>query len=314
MRTALFLLFLSVSFDTWSSFKITTFNIRNFDHDQRSNVRTNKEELASLLKKDNADLIGVQEIVKDRLLESFIDQVMPTHAVKVSECGGAHDQKLGFIYKTSRLKLLQFSEDLRLSTGRTGEEPSCSSSSRPAAIGIFEDLTTKRKFIAISVHMKSGGRDSDITKRQFQLATLKTILEELMAENHIKDFVLMGDFNTTQYSFKKEEYKRFVDYVRNLSAHNMSAKVECTAYWWGGVRDNIEYPSLLDHMIVSKTLIQGEYQVSAGAHCQRNSCEATHEADMGVTYDEVSDHCPITATLYYVNTNNFCHKHPIFLS
>jgi endonuclease/exonuclease/phosphatase family metal-dependent hydrolase len=297
MKITLLLLLLSTSLNSWSSFKITTFNIRNFDHDQRSNVRTNKEELAGLLKQADSDLIGVQEIVKDRLLESFIQQIMPTHLVKVSECGGAHDQKLGFVYRADRLKLLSFTEDLRLSIGRTGEEPSCSGSSRPAAIGIFQDLQTQQKMIAISVHLKSGGNDSDLNKRKFQLETLKTILNELMAEHAVKNFVIMGDFNTTQYTFRKEEYKRFVDYVRDLSAHDMSAKVECSAYWWGGIRDNIEYPSLLDHIIVSKTLIEGEYTVEAGAHCQRNSCEATHESDVGITYDEVSDHCPITATL-----------------
>jgi endonuclease/exonuclease/phosphatase family metal-dependent hydrolase len=297
MKNTLLLLLLSISLNSWSGFKVTTFNIRNFDHDQRSNVRTNKDELASLLTQADSDLIGVQEIVKDRLLESFVQQVMPTHQVKVSECGGAHDQKLGFVYRADRLKLLQFSEDLRMSIGRTGEEPSCSGSSRPAAIGIFQDLLTQKKIIAISVHLKSGGNDSDLGKRKFQLETLKTILGELMQEHSIKNFVIMGDFNTTQYTFKKEEYKHFVDYVRDLAAHDMSAKVECSAYWWGGIRDNIEYPSLLDHILISKTLIEGEYSVEAGAHCQKNSCEATHEADMGITYDEVSDHCPITATL-----------------
>lgn len=45
-----------------ASLTVGTYNIRNFDYDERYRIKTNKPELAKIIKETQADLIAVQEI------------------------------------------------------------------------------------------------------------------------------------------------------------------------------------------------------------------------------------------------------------
>jgi endonuclease/exonuclease/phosphatase family metal-dependent hydrolase len=274
------------------AFQAATYNIRNFDYDERAQIATNKQFLLKTIKEIKADLISVQEIREKKEFKSFITSNFKDYDVILSDCGGFNEQHLGFIYDTTKLKLLTYKEDLR--TVSVNQRSSHCMGSRPLFIAKFKNLNTGKVFEAISVHLKSGGSPSSIAKRFKQL----NILEELVISKRkagSKSFIIMGDFNSTEYSLKGEYHHRFKKIVKNMGLIDTSQKLKCSSYWWGGVDDGKNYPSLLDHIIVSEDMFTDHADVKS--HCKRLSCNEEFEFNMGISFEEVSDHCPQVAAL-----------------
>jgi endonuclease/exonuclease/phosphatase family metal-dependent hydrolase len=285
------LLFLSLS--AFGGMTVGTFNIRNFDYDERSQIHTNKPMLKDLIGSLKADLLGVNEINQITEFEKFMSQHFPQYDVQLSTCGGAHGQRLGFVFNKTKLKLLSFNEDLSVSI--PGEAGGCNTGSRPLAIAAFESIQTKTKFYAIQVHLKSGGQADSMATRAKQYKIIANVINQLRA-GAIKEFVVMGDFNTTGYLLRDSDYNEFTAMNKNAKLNDLSEKVGCTAYWWGGSEDGIETPSLLDHVLVSPALA-GTSGTKVHSHCQKVSCNFASPTQLGQTYEQVSDHCPQTATL-----------------
>jgi hypothetical protein len=78
---------------------------------------------------------------------------------------------------------------------------------------------------------------------------------------------------------------------------DLAQNLGCSAYWWGGSDDGIEDPSLLDHIVVTPGLRKNTNQAQVSGHCKKVSCRQASLKDLGVSYESVSDHCPITATI-----------------
>ena len=300
---ALTLSFLAI--EAYGKLSISTYNIRNFDYDERSRVRTNKDHLFTTLKEMNADFIGVQEINKTEVFSDFIEKRFNgKYKTALSTCGGAHDQRLGFVYDASKFKLISFEEDLRVSNPHSPNQGFCNSGSRPLAVGKFKVNETGKVFVAISVHLKSGGRDSSIKKRFKQLEIIDQAISELK-EQGINNYIVMGDFNTTEYIRKGQTRSRFDRVVKKMGLYDVTESLSCTAYWWGGRRDGREYPSQLDHILVSGNFYSNvkssndrpTVNTTVYGHCARHKCAVTSEEVMGIGYDQVSDHCPIVSEL-----------------
>ncbi|MBD64286.1 MAG: hypothetical protein CME62_03715 [Halobacteriovoraceae bacterium] len=282
-----------------AEFRVVSYNIRNFDYDERSHVSTNKAHLIQQIKNMNPHLMAVQEINKGHVFNTMLNNNFDArYKLALTRCGGAHDQKLGFVFDQTKLELLSFKEDSRtVNVGHAYQEV-CGHGSRPLAIGVFKRKDTQETFIAISVHLKSGGRPKNIEKRFKQHKVIQNVIQEYKAKG-IDNFILMGDFNSTEYNNKKSSaHEKFKQSVNRMNGIDLSKQISCTSYWWGGIDDNTQYPSLLDHIIVSKNLVKGvSPQAQSFGHCAKLKCQITAERDMGVSFDEVSDHCPQLATL-----------------
>ena len=65
--------------------------------------------------------------------------------------------------------------------------------------------------------------------------------------------------------------------------------------------DDLFNSSLLDHVLISKSLYRFfDYtNTEIGTHCQKARCEDALESLLGKSFTEVSDHCPISASLRY---------------
>lgn len=281
----------------FGKYKLMSYNIRNFDYDQRSRVPTNKDHLFKILKEENADFIAVQEINQKEVFKSFIHKnFYEKYQTILSDCGGTHNQKLGFVYDKNKFKLLKFHEDLRTVNPSIHNTSHCDNGSRPLAIGLFEMQETKKKMVAISVHLKSGGRPKSIEKRFKQLTILSKVIQEYRSLG-IEHFIVMGDFNSTEYIHRRSEFRKFKNNVQNMGLTDLAENLKCTSYWWGGIDDGKQYPSILDHILVSNSFAyeQGLMSARPSAHCKKLKCQTTFEYDLGVSFDEVSDHCPIIA-------------------
>ena len=101
--------------------RISSYNIRNFDYDDRHQVPTNKPLLQSELKALDADLLGVQEIQQVEEFKSFLKSNFSQYNYTFSNCGGVKKQKLGVVYNKYKLKLLSSYEDKRLILTNTSQ-------------------------------------------------------------------------------------------------------------------------------------------------------------------------------------------------
>lgn len=296
MKLSIILISLIVSLNSFAALRFATYNIRNFDYDERSNTPTNKSHLVNTLIDLKADLLAVQEINDTYEFESMININFQGKLKSVfTECGGAHQQKLGFIYNTSKLKLVSFDQDMRTVNPKNPSQTVCNSGSRPLAVGMFKTVDTNKTIIAISLHLKSGGRDNSIQKRFMQLKGVSDLISEYR-DNGYENFIIMGDFNSTEYIIGGKIQAKFQSVVKKMELRDLTSNVKCTAYWWGGVQDSKQYPSTLDHILVSPSLAQNKkITTEVRGHCQQLKCEATFESDMGTDFDGVSDHCPIVS-------------------
>lgn len=289
------LLTLVISLSVQAGVTIGAYNIRNFDYDQRARIHTNKVELATVLKSLNVDVLSVEEVNNTVEFGNFLAAKMPGFDFEVSRCGGAHGQHLGFIYNKATVELLSFNEDLN--TSEPGRPGSCDSGSRPMAIALFKIKTTGQKFYGITVHLKAGNEPGSINKRTAQYNVIKQTVTELTTKTGIKDFFVAGDFNTTEYRNRGSDYKSLTKVVSDLGMTDLTSNLPCTAYWWGGSNDGIESPSLLDHILVTPGLLKSKNQAKSHAHCQKVNCQEVPVRELGVIYEQVSDHCPVTATI-----------------
>lgn len=295
MKWTLGLGFLLASTLSYARLTVGTYNIRNFDYDERARIKTNKPELASILKGLNFDLLGVNEINNVSEFNNFVGSKLRGYDVALSNCGGAHGQHLGFVYNKAKLKLINFREEMQFS----GDNNSggCFAGSRPAAVALFEELSTRERFYAIQLHLKSGSNASSVQKRARQYQLLQKLVKDLVASG-TPSVIAMGDINTTGYLDRDNDYRQFTSMLKNSSMSDLSSSIGCSAYWWGGSDDGIESPSLLDHVMATGPMLKGQKaSTTVGAHCRAVSCREASPQQLGVSYTGVSDHCPQTATI-----------------
>lgn len=270
---------------------VGAYNIRNFDYDERFRISTDKVKLSQILKNVDADVLSVEEINDTKAWFDFVEKKLPEYDTQLSNCGGDHGQRLGFLYKVSKVELLDFHEDLSTSN-------SCHSGSRPVAIALFKIKQTNQKFYALAAHLKSGGRSSSIDKRRKQFYIIKNLIQELKYKTGIEDFFLAGDLNTTSYLSRGADYKNLNRVMNELGMMTLSADLKCSSYYWGGTDDGIETPSLLDHVIVTPGLVKRDHvEVQSLGHCQIAQCQEVSIEVLGRSYEKVSDHCPVIAEI-----------------
>ena len=295
MKVVLLMATLLSSLSVQAAITIGAYNIRNFDYDERYRIRTNKSELSTILKNLKADVLSVEEVVNKVEFATFITSKLPGYKVAISECGGAHGQHLGFIYNSATIDLLSFNEDLSIS--EPGQAGGCNSGSRPLAIGLFQIKATKQKFYGLTAHLKSGSQSDSILKREKQYQIIKKTVKELKSKTGVSDFYIAGDLNTTEYINRGVDYNMLTKVVSELGMVDLSQNLGCSAYWWGGTDDGKEEPSLLDHLIVTPGLRKNSNEALLHAHCKKVSCRQATLQELGISYESVSDHCPMTATI-----------------
>lgn len=292
MKSILVLLAFLASLTAQAAFTIGAYNIRNFDYDERYRIRTNKPALGSILNSLKADVMSVEEINNVAEFSNYIPQTMPGYKASLSQCGGDHGQHLGFIYNTATVELLSFHEEISLSVGG-----GCNSGSRPLAIGLFQIKATKQRFYGMTAHLKSGSDPQSKAKRAKQFELIMQIMRDLKAKSGVVDFYLAGDLNTTEYRNRGADFQVLNKFATSTGMVNLAQNLPCSAYWWGGTEDGVEDPTLLDHILVTPGLMKVKNGAKVFGHCAKVSCQSATVTDLGISYEGVSDHCPLAATI-----------------
>jgi len=290
---------LLLSFNATASLTFSSYNIRNFAKTANS---TDMVQLKTIIKGLNADVISVQEIYNSRAFTKFVSKNFTDYKVVLTKCGGGGQQQLGFMYRPSKVKLVNFIEDARIATTDGLVSPYGCASLRPAAVAFFETISeieyrNAKKFVAIGLHLKAGSRSNSYKKRWFQYRTLLKMIRELRLSGH-KEIIALGDFNTTGFDKKNEDFKQFKDMLNKSGTVTASDRIACTSYWSGKTQnDDIEEPSTLDHIVHNGYFLKMlPTKTEVAAHCRKAACQKVYNSALGSSYETVSDHCPLTVT------------------
>jgi endonuclease/exonuclease/phosphatase family metal-dependent hydrolase len=292
------LLLLILSFSASASLRISSYNIRNYD---KKSEQTDKAALKKIITNLNSDLIATEEIYNNNSFEQFASKEFPGYGLSLSKCGGGGSQNLGFMYKKDTLELENIIEDPKIADLGGITSYGCSSL-RPALLGFFKVKDSGLKFVAIVLHLKAGGGTRNYEKRERQYKYILKMMRNLRVAGH-KNIVVLGDLNTTGWNKSSAkstdlDHLNFEDLLAKSGTRTITDNLKCTSYWSGPNRhDDIEIPSTLDHVLFSPDFMGMKLEsAEVGSHCKAVNCVETYDSELGKSYSNVSDHCPITAT------------------
>ena len=264
-----------------ASISISTFNIRNFNS-KTTNLQLLKETMAQT----ESDIWAIQEIVDEKGFYSFLQGHMPEYQLVISSCGGGGGQKLGFLFNRARIKLKKVEVDSDFENKKNSCGPL-----RPAVIGTFTHLESNETYKVVALHLKAGSGSRNYSRRWKQYKKLVKLFNRIKSKSD--HLILAGDFNTTGYLDRNTDFQQFQRMLEDINGISVSEQLGCTSYWSGANRrDDIEEPSLLDHILVTGSLKSRIKSIKLGSHCGRIGCRRSYSQDLGPTYQEVSDHCP----------------------
>ncbi len=278
----LFLLLLSTT--TWARWSVTTYNIRNFDDDSGAGP-TNIQELAKVIRNVQSDVMAFEEVVDVPEFERLIKSVLPGYEIVLSTCGGFGKQNLGVVYNPRVFKFLSKNEDRSFTGGNSG---ACGNL-RPVMLVGLEHIQSRVPFVFGVVHLKAGSDERSVAVRWQQYEMLKRLSKALERQN----LILLGDFNTTGYISKNEDYVRFEDFLSSSRLRAATENIACTNYWQGTLGGPEFQPSILDHVILQDRHVSQIEMVGVAAHCAKRQCRPSLPQDLGATFQSVSDHCPV---------------------
>lgn len=282
------MLMLLFSTTVWAKWSVSTYNIRNFDRDMREG-RTDLAELARIIKTAKSDVMAFEEVINVQAFKKMVAENLPGYAFQITTCGGGAKQQLAVAYNQATFDFVSRIEDRTFSGG---EGTNGCGPLRPVLVVDLRHKESNTVYTFGVVHLKAGGFTRDMERRWKQYGGLKHLSDRYINKN----LILLGDFNTTGYILKDEDYARFENFIGRASMRTMSETLGCTSYWTGTLGGEELQPSILDHIVIQDKNVRGVAEVKLGAHCARVSCRPAIRADLGLSYESVSDHCPIQVT------------------
>ncbi len=281
------ILILLLSFPGWAKWSVTTYNIRNFDNDFRAG-KTDLEELARIIKSVQSDVMAFEEVVNVKAFETLVKKNLPGYSYEVSKCGGGGKQQLAVAYNLKTFEFVSQVEDRTFS----GSGSSNCGSLRPVLLVDLLHKESKKIYTFGVVHLKAGGNDRAYAQRWEQYLKLKNLSKRYANKN----LILLGDFNSTGYNIKDEDFQRFEDFIDQSKMRTMTESLGCTNYWTGTAGGNEFQSSILDHIVIQDKNVSSVEEVKVGSHCAKMDCRPATPEELGPSFEAVSDHCPVQVT------------------
>ncbi len=277
------LIMLLISLPGWAKWSVSTYNIRNFDKDPDAGA-VNLTELGKIIKEMKSDVMAFEEVVNTVAFDNLIKKNLPGYLYEISKCGGFGKQNLAVVYNPKTFQLVGRTEDMSFS----GKPQGCGSL-RPVLLVTLKHLETSQSYTFGAVHLKAGGNDRAFKQRWEQYLKLQALSKTYAKSN----LILLGDFNTTGYNIKDEDYNKFESFISASGLRTMSEEIGCTNYWTGTLGGEEFQSSVLDHVVVQDKNVSSVESVRVGAHCARTDCRPATPTDLGLSFESVSDHCPV---------------------
>jgi endonuclease/exonuclease/phosphatase family metal-dependent hydrolase len=262
---------------------ISSYNIRNFDHDPEAG-QTNVTELGRNIKEFKSDVMTFIEVVNLPAFKKVVAENLPGYMVESSTCGGFGEQKLAVVYDPKVFRFISSSEDMTFSSTTT----SCGDL-RPAFLVTLEHKSNKQTYVFAALHLKAGGSAPAMQERWTQYELLEKLAKKYKSQN----LIMLGDLNTTGYSIQDEDFAHFSQFLTSSSLRTISENLSCTAYWAGTLTTGQHQSSILDHIVLKNEMYDEVKEIYFGSHCAKLDCQHATPSELGLSYKSVSDHCPI---------------------
>lgn len=250
---------------------VATFNIREFP---ASDVQV--EGAFRIIRELDVPIVAVQEITDPAKFVEAAERRLGTHWR--AEFGPWQQERRmllpGVLYDSRRYQL-----DGALLHGKTR-----GGNGRPMLeVRLFsrEDGEKLRVFV---VHLKAGGGDENHDMRREQLEAITPIIRRAVASRD--EVVILGDFNSTGLP----DRELLEIFARRTALYWATEDLTCTSYWKPDKGKRGCIGSALDHVFTSEP----PHDVAARGPCESVGCQPGEQCP--IFYDEVSDHCPVTAT------------------
>ena len=280
------LLSLFLTAQAWAGWSITSYNIRNFDHDPEAG-QTNLTELGKIVQEFKSDVMTFVEVVNLPAFKKVIAENLPGYTVTSSSCGGFGDQKLAIIFDPKIFKFISSTEDMTFS----GTTEACGDL-RPAFLVTLEHKANKQTYVFAALHLKAGASEAAMQARWAQYELLEKLAKKYKSEK----LIMLGDLNTTGYSIQDEDFAHFDHFLTSSALKTISENLTCTAYWAGNLSTGQHQSSILDHIVLKNKMYDEVKEIYFGSHCAKLDCNAATPSELGLSYKSVSDHCPIQVT------------------
>lgn len=279
------LILLLISSSVWAKWSVSTYNIRNFDQDPTSG-KTDLVELKKIITTMKSEVMAFNEVVNAEAFDGLVKSTLPGYQYKLSTCGGRGKQKIAIAYDPAIFDFVTMKEDFTFSG--SGLEGTCGTL-RPVFLVTLKMKKTKEVYTFGGVHLKAKGDLASMQTRWGQYRKLENLVQEVGNGR----LILLGDFNTTGYNIRDEDYTRFNNFLNQAGMWTASEELGCTSYWTGADEDPSMKASILDHIVMSNALSTKVEATRVGAHCQRTSCDEVLVSGLGLSFEKVSDHCPV---------------------
>lgn len=278
-----FIIAFLISLPAWAKWSVSTYNIRNFDNDFQAG-RTNLVELGKIIQDVKSDVMVFEEVGNIKAFNSLVQKELPGFSSVISNCGGTGRQHLSVTYDTKTFEYVEKVEDMTFSSNGKN----CGSL-RPVLLVSLKNKKTKTVYTFGAVHLKAGSGSKAFQKRWEQYGLLKKLAKQYASKN----LILLGDFNSTGYILKDQDFERFEDFLEDSNLRTMTETLSCTNYWAGTFGGPEFQPSILDHIVVQSKNHGEVTDTRVGSFCHTESCRPATPDTLGVAYKSVSDHCPV---------------------
>ena len=280
-------LMLLMSSQVWAKWSVSTYNIRNFDRDPGTG-RTDLVELTKIIKSVKSDVMAFEEVVNRDAFVKLMAETLPGYKYAISKCGGAGKQLLAVAYDPKVFDYSGEVEDLTFS----GEGSDYCDSLRPLFFVSLKHKVSQERYTFGAVHLKAGGTRSAMTRRWEQYAKLGKVA----GANEKNNLILLGDFNTTGFNLRNEDYVKFDEFLVGSGLQTVIGPNDCTNYWEGTLPGKEFESSILDHVVLQDKMMGNVQNVKIGAHCAVAQCRPATSGVLGKSFQSVSDHCPVQVT------------------
>ena len=268
---------------------------------------TNIAWLACTIAWMDADVLSLNEILNTAAAQARMAELKnqlrartgATWSSDLSRCGAPAAQHVGFLWKTTRVRLDRFADIPEMNGAFVqGMSPdACTSNLRPGRYARVRSTAPNGATLnAVAVHFDSGVADRDYQHRRTAVARIPSLaLRGRPIAELDRDIVVLGDFNTMGRSEPmpvsgSQEIATLEDELAP-AFRRMVPSQACSEYFKPDPGVERQRAMLLDQVAVSSGMQEAATASRITGYCAVLRC-ADATGAMPAAYQTLSDHCP----------------------
>ena len=254
---------------------VLTWNIRQFPTNS-----TTTSKVADLIWQMGVDLVAVQEIADIDAFHELLCALPGYEGVlSTDQYSTGEYQKTGYIYRSSQITVRAITPVFTSDNSAFPRPP------LKADIDVHLPDGAQTQFTIIDVHLKAGVSVDDAARRRDAVVKLKGLVDGLVLATPGSKVMIVGDFNDSPDDSAGENvFTAFLDDSSHYTVLTLAlAQADDYSY--------IPYPSLIDNMIVTSTLLSD----TAGGYTEVLLLD--EEITQYNYENQVSDHRPVVTIL-----------------